>query len=207
MNSDSKEMSRPANNCARANEQRQAFWKCITAPECGNSTSSGEIHCDNTSSPASGQRDHIVANTPTPELEPEPLQVDYQQMCFILLSTCSACTSTIHRRYTLCTHASTHSFDPTTCPNRMKARRSSAEKECEKCEHRRGSLSEMPSTEWGAEEGEQEEGDTEELEKERKAEEDMYAEVLRMMGLSKARRMRRANERKRGRAGSRRGGK
>ncbi|OAL01376.1 hypothetical protein IQ06DRAFT_305025 [Phaeosphaeriaceae sp. SRC1lsM3a] len=101
-------------------------------------------------------------------------------MCFILLSTCNTCTSTIHKRYALCTHAASHSFDPATCPNRMKRRRSSAGKICEKCEPRRGSLSEMPSAEGSA---------TREGQEEKREEEERYAEVLKVLGMSRARRM------------------
>lgn len=63
----------------------------------------------------------------------------------------------------------------------MKRKRKSAEEGCEKCEHRRGSLSEMPG-----QKGE------EVLDSEaKKREEDIYREVLRELGMSRARRMRR----------------
>ncbi|KAF1848542.1 uncharacterized protein K460DRAFT_76644 [Cucurbitaria berberidis CBS 394.84] len=65
-------------------------------------------------------------------------------MCYILLSTCRTCTWTLRIRYTRCSHALLHNFDPAKCPNRMKRRRQSENKLCGKCAARRESLSCLP---------------------------------------------------------------
>jgi hypothetical protein len=68
-------------------------------------------------------------------------------MCYILVSTCPACSSPIQTRLKQCSHAELHGFDPRACPNRMKRRRQSDARVCWKCASRRGSLSSFPGGE------------------------------------------------------------
>jgi hypothetical protein len=129
-------------------------------------------------SPRPTPSQYLVATTnshPAPPFDthrPAPLPPTYHQtplkMCYTLLSTCPTCTRTLHLRYTLCKHATAHSFSPAACPMRMKRRRKRCDGGgmCVRCkivgEGRKGSLSEMPGR-WkglGGEDGRGEEDNT-----------------------------------------------
>jgi hypothetical protein len=80
-------------------------------------------------------------------------------MCYILISTCPACSFPIQTRLKQCSHAELHGFDPRACPNRMKRRRQSDARVCWKCATRRESLSCFPGGEVYDADDESEEGD------------------------------------------------
>jgi hypothetical protein len=80
-------------------------------------------------------------------------------MCYILISTCPACSFPLQTRLRQCSHAELHGFDPRACPNRMKRRRQSDARVCWKCAaSRRGSLSCFPEGEVYDADDESEEG-------------------------------------------------
>ena len=80
-------------------------------------------------------------------------------MCYILISTCPACSFPLQTRLKQCSHAELHGFDPRACPNRMKRRRQSDARVCWECERRRESLSCFPGGEVYDADDESEEGD------------------------------------------------
>jgi hypothetical protein len=79
-------------------------------------------------------------------------------MCYILVSTCPACSFPLQTQLRQCGHAELHGFDPRACPNRMKRRKQSDARVCWKCVARKGSLSCFPGGEVYDADDESEEG-------------------------------------------------